>query len=311
VYEGGHAFEDGTLAQGGMAALWIPAPPAKDVPKGAKPGDLLVGRLRFGEKGDERHAAGDRPQGWPIAVRLATERVDPEKDKDKGPEGSKKKSAKELDDELLDLEVEHLAKLREDGRAEDFEALSRRLLKEHPRALPVLVERMRFLAEKKGDEKDAAAIVAACDEVAAAAAAAQLAEVLGERAAPEDDAAKAKLAEAEKRRDALVEALRRKVEALSGDPKADVTIAQAYREIARWTDPLKGEAAIVTAEHERRRGRPAKALEALNARIADTDPDKTLVEKRVQLLEALGWTNWAERERRWLVVRFPEGYPPF
>lgn len=308
--EGEHAFKAATLAKGDMVAMWIPAPAAKDVPKGAKPGDLLVGALRFGDKGDTQRAAGDRPDGWPVMVRVANERVDEDKDKEEGPD-AKKKSAKELEDELVKLQVDHLAKLRKDERYDDFETLSRRMLKEYPRSLPVLVERMRFLAERKDEKKDEAAIVAACEDVVAAAAAAQLAEVLGERPAPEDEAAKAKHADAEKRRDALVEALRRKVEALADDPKADAKVEEAYREIARWTDPAKGEAAIVTAEHERRRGRPAKALEALNARIEDADPDQTLVEKRVKLFEALGWTNWAEREKRQLLVRFPEGYPPF
>ena len=101
------------------------------------------------------------------------------------------------------------------------------------------------------------------------------------------------------------------MEALAADPKADAPIEQAYKEIARWTDPTKGEAAIVTVEYERRRGRPAKALEVLNARIKEAAPDRKLVEARARLFETLGWKNWAEREKRSILVRFPEAYPPF
>jgi tripeptidyl-peptidase-2 len=306
---GGHAFKDTTLQAGDMAAIWLAAPPAKDVPKGAKPGDLLVGTLRFGGKGDDLTPAGDRPDGWPLTIRLAGEHVDADKEKDEGPPATKKKSKEELDDEFLKLEVDQLAKLRKDGRNDDFEALERNLEKEHPHALPVLVEEMRYLAEKK--DASSAAVVKACDDVVATAAATQLAAVLGERAEPGDDQDKAKHEDAEKRRDALVEALRRKVEALADDPKADAQVEEAYKEIARWTDPTKGEAAIVTVEHERRRGRPAKALEVLNARIKEAAPDKKLVEARAHLFETLGWTNWAEREKRSILVRFPEGYPPF
>ena len=307
---GGHEFGTDNLAAGETAVLWVAPPALKSIPKGAEPGDQLLGTLRFGIEGDKTQPAGDRPDGWPLAVRLTSKRVeDEETEADGAPEAKKTKTPVELEEELLDLEVGHLAKLRKAGRDEDFETLSKRLLKEHPRALPVLVEWMRFLAEKKDTPK--ATIVKACDEVAQTAAATQLAEVLGERAAPEDEAAKATRAKAEKRRDALVEALRRKVEALRDDPSADAQIAEAYRNIAKWTDPAKGEAAMVQVEFERRRGRPAKALEALDARMKDTLPTKDMVQERLRLFEVLGWDGWAAREKRWLVLRFPDAYPPF
>lgn len=307
-------FEAGakTLAKGQAMPLWIAPPAPGAVPKGAKPGDVLIGSLRFGPKGDDLEGAGDRPNGWPLTVRLASDRVE-EKDQKtpetKPPGGPKKKTADELDEELLKLQVDHLAKLRKDERHDDFEALSRRLLKENPRALPVLVERMRYLADKKDASPEA--VVKACDEVVATAAASQLAEVLGERALPEDEKGKARRADAEKRRDALVEALRRKVEALAGDEDADREVEEAYREISRWTDPGKGEGVSVVVEFERRRGRPAKALEALNGRLEEAVPERKLVEQRLKVLEELGWSAWAERERRWLMLRFPEEFPPF
>lgn len=89
---GGHAFKDTTLQAGDMAAMWIPAPAAKDIPKGAKPGDLLVGTLRLGEEGDDLNPAGDRPDGWPLTIRLASEHVDEDKEKDEGPAAAKKKT---------------------------------------------------------------------------------------------------------------------------------------------------------------------------------------------------------------------------
>jgi tripeptidyl-peptidase-2 len=308
--EGGHEFGETKLARGATAAMWIAPPPAKSVPKGAAPGDLLVGTLRFGAEGNGAAAAGDRPSGWPLTVRLPSARVEKEATEGDGaPEAPKASSADELAEELLQVEVDHLAKLRKDGRSKDFEAQSRALLKARGRALPLLVEHMRYLAEQ--DEPDAKAVVRACDEVVHAAAGGDLARLLGERADLENEEAKAARERAEKRRDALVEALRRKVEALAEDPGADAEIAAAYAEVARWTDPAKGDAAVVAVEHERRRGRPAKALEILNARIEEAAPERALFEQRLRLLEALGWTCWVERERRGLMVRFPESYPPF
>jgi tripeptidyl-peptidase-2 len=306
---GGHDFGTRKLAAGETAALWIAPPAPKSIPKGASPGDVLLGTVRYGEKGSSAQEAGDRPAGWPLAVRLASKRVEDEpKEADDAPK-KKDKTPAELEDELLELKVGHLTKLREDGRDEDFEELSKRLLKEHPRALPVLVERMRWLAEQ--EDVPTAAVVAACDAVAKTAAASQLAEVLGERAAPEDEAAKATREKAEKRRDALVEALRRKIEALRDDPGADAEVEEAYLNLARWADPAKGDAATAQVEYERRRGRPAKALEVLNGRMKEELPAKPTVKERLRLFETLGWNGWADRERRWLLLRFPESYPPF
>ena len=63
-------------------------------------------------------------------------------------------------------------------------------------------------------------------------------------------------------------------------------------------------------ERERRRNRPATALGVLDGRLKG-DASRDLHEQRIELLVELGWANWAERERSWLLIRYPVGYPPF
>ena len=45
--------------------------------------------------------------------------------------------------------------------------------------------------------------------------------------------------------------------------------------------------------------------------MKDTLPTKEMVGDRLRLFETLGWDGWAEKEKRWLLLRFPESFPPF
>jgi hypothetical protein len=76
-------------------------------------------------------------------------------------------------------------------------------------------------------------------------------------------------------------------------------------------DTTEKDYADLHVERERRRGRVAKALEVLNDRIDDADPKRDRYEKRIALLEELGWTSWAGYEKQWLLRRFADDFPPF
>jgi tripeptidyl-peptidase-2 len=60
------------------------------------------------------------------------------------------------------------------------------------------------------------------------------------------------------------------------------------------------------------RGRPAVALGLVNERLEGEDePKRELFERRIALLEELGWEHWTEYDQRWVLVRFPVGDPIF
>jgi len=306
----GHEFGTRSLKRGERATFWVASPVFDELPEGMETGDLLLGTISYGEEQDNRTGAGKRPGGFPLAVRVGPA---PEKEKEeKAKDEEKDKDGKSrLDDELRDLSVKHLAELHAPERSEDFDRLAKRILERDSDYLPVWVERMRRLAEREGDQRDPAAIVKACDAVISRIDATKVAAAVGVEADAEDEAAKKERTDAEERRDSLVEALRTKAKALEEMPDADGAFEATFRELDRWADTKDDDNVELFVERERRRGRVAVALAALDDRIGEAKPERELYEKRIELLEQLGWPSWAGYEKRWLLRRLPGSYPPF
>jgi tripeptidyl-peptidase-2 len=207
--------------------------------------------------------------------------------------------------------VAHLAKLREEDRRDDFRTLEKRLSGDLSNHLPFLMERLRFLAPEKGEPAAPKEIVAAADAVIRRVDRDAVAAALGREADPEDDAEKEARAEREEQRDFLVEALRTKAIALARMDAPGDALEETYRELERWADLEDDANAELLVIREQRRGRPAVALGVLDGLLDDGPAKRELYETRVELLEELGWTDRADRERSWLLIRRPEGYPPF
>ncbi|RMF71665.1 MAG: hypothetical protein D6744_17655 [Planctomycetota bacterium] len=97
-------------------------------------------------------------------------------------------------------------------------------------------------------------------------------------------------------------------------PWDEATLRMMFEEnfaaLARWVDTTEKDYVLLHIARERLHGRLGEALKLLNKRIAD-DPEKRLYEKRIGLLEDLGWRHWAEYERRWQLLRYPAAYPRF
>jgi tripeptidyl-peptidase-2 len=108
-----------------------------------------------------------------------------------------------------------------------------------------------------------------------------------------------------------VEALRTKAIALARMDAPGDALEETYRELERWADLEDDANAELLVTREQRRGRPAVALGVLDGLLDDGPAKRELYEMRVELLEELGWTDRADRERSWLLIRRPEGYPPF
>jgi tripeptidyl-peptidase-2 len=261
----------------------------------------MTGTLQYGPGTSETAGAGQRPGGYPVSVLVPPKPVDrPE------PEAKDEEGEESLDEELLDLQVKHLAGIRK--RRAHHAALLDRLLAERPDGLPLLVERLRFAAAD--DSTDAADVMAAADAVIARIDAAAVAAALGVEADLEDPAQKKAREETEERKGELVEALRARCEALL-KREDDTAFDAAYRELDRWSDTSEKDSVKLLVAHERKRNRAAVALAALNEHIDDADPDRELYELRASLFEDLGWDAWAAHERQWLRLRFPADYPAF
>ncbi|MHC4091064.1 MAG: tripeptidyl peptidase II [Planctomycetota bacterium] len=86
---------------------------------------------------------------------------------------------------------------------------------------------------------------------------------------------------------------------------------EAFAELAKWVDTTDKKYALLHIDRQIQRGRLGEALKLLNERIAESKPRRRLNKKRVELLDRLGWSHWRDHEEEWMLIRFPESYPPF
>ena len=316
---GGGKFAARTLPKGGRAVLWVADPAVDKLPKDARPGDVLLGTMNFGGSDDGPGEGSRRPGGYQVTYVVPPK--PPEKkeaaeadEQDKDERGAEQKLA----EALRDFKVGRLAKLHGEKDRALFDRLADEILAEYPNHLPVLVEQLkRADGKKRGDDLEA--VVAAADRVIAQIDQEKLAAHYGVKLDPDDKAGAKIRKEMDLEKAALLEALHRKAKALfelaaktaAADASASEPFEQAFAELEKWADTTTGDYLMLHIDRQVRRGQPGEALKLLNEKIAGSKPDKELYEKRIAILDALGWSQWKQYEETWLLLRFPQKYPPF
>eukprot|EP00927_Polykrikos_kofoidii_P018855 TRINITY_DN18781_c0_g2_i1.p1 TRINITY_DN18781_c0_g2~~TRINITY_DN18781_c0_g2_i1.p1 ORF type:complete len:1319 (+),score=219.18 TRINITY_DN18781_c0_g2_i1:95-4051(+) len=325
IVEGSSKAKAASLVKGESRQLFIAAPPDTKCPKDVAVGSVLLGKISLGKDS----AGGDAPCSVPLCF-VIPQRADDleEKKKEKkkpADEVKAKRSAMEvLSDAARDAQIEVLKKLpigTQEQRTE-YEMAVSTLMKQYSDHLPLLVlvaKKALEIVEATESTDEIPRVMDAAQKAAEAAAAAidqeKLALALGVRADEEaDDEDAAARQTAEEKRDQLVEVLCVKMKVLL---KRAVTqpeaAASVYKELAKWTDVAAVKHAELRASMERARGRPAKALQALDEMMKDdpTNVKKDVYSLRVSLLEELGWPHMASIERENAALAFPLSASPF
>jgi tripeptidyl-peptidase-2 len=301
----GAGFGSRELKRAEHAAISIRVP--EEMPDFAEAGDRLLGTITYGQR--TVRGSGSRPGGWPVVLVVppASERADDspspiDEEVEQDPSVA-------LAEALRDLQIEHLSELHDDPDA--FEELAASILEDWPGHLSVLLQRVRAANPEAGDP---AGVIAAAEAVIDSIDRDQLAAFYGVNHAddegPEGERESERMTE---QLDALVEALTAKARALQRlavDSGQTESFDAAMTELARWDDEPGDEHRDLLIDAELIHDRPGNALRLLNERAAEPGADRALLERRLELFEQLGWTHWAERQRRDLLVRFPDRYPP-
>ena len=319
------------------------ATPTK-LPDLAEAGDVLLGSMTFGAE-TELGGASSRPGGWPVAMRVAAKPNDKPKieakDDDKSADAEETPEptrTEELADEINELKLAALGELMDADEADEFETLAAELAGDEDNRLDVLLARMHradALVETPGDDADEAAeeasdqaadagpkadpvtpeqVIAAAEAVIAAIDTDTLAAYNGVNHDEDADDFDEDLAEAmNEQEDALTEALSLIVTtkaAMLEDEAGVEDIENAIARLERWgslddDDQYEIDLAIAQAE-----GRLGDALKLVNSKI-DDEPTRELREQRIELLNKLGWTVWADLERDRLITDMPKFSPVF
>ena len=315
---GGRTVSGKTLPQGDSAVLYVAVPEAKALPGFAEPGDRLVGSLSYGATGADLVGVGRRPGGFPVSMTVPPKARPEEKPKAVDAEAADDRGELEkLAEEIRDLKVARLGKLHGEDEADAFDALAAEVLDKWPDHLPVLMAQLKRADRKKG-EGETEAIVTAADRVIEQIDREELAAFFGVSDDNDDPDATRRREQMNEEKGLLVEALFRKARALlhaaeqGGDEEDGIAAFDAaFDDLRRWADAGAKKYLALGVGAERLHGRLGEALALVNKRVGASPLEREPYERRIELLEELGWDDWAELERRWLLRRFPKEYPPF
>ena len=306
----GKSFPKTALDAKQMTAVWAGLPSSATLPANLQSGDVLWGTATFGTAAAANPS--DRPGGYRVSyvVDIAPSEI-------AAKPASSSRGAK-LEDDLLEAKLTRLKSLNAEPTNTEFNKLADALLKEKPKHLPVLVERLKRLDDDKHRKQRLEQVVAAADAVIAQIDAAQLVRHFGQRAV--DAKSRGLDGKLKKQRDFLVDSLYRKGRALGymelpdviakkpiKDAKAHAAAFEAnFTELSRWVDTTDEKYGLLHIRRDRRLEHYGSALKLLNKYIAGSAPNFWYYKKRRDLYEKLGWSHLHTHEAKWLKLRFQQ-----
>ncbi|MCH7725669.1 MAG: S8 family serine peptidase, partial [Planctomycetes bacterium] len=208
VVGGGATFAARTIQRGERVPVYVATP--SSYPKFAKPGDLLLGEITFGEAVEDLQGAGKRPSGWPVRCVVPPPAAKATTSKTVEPSSGEKS----LSEQLLDTKLSRLSSLRAKKDRKPFAKLAKSILKDHPDEQRVLLEQLKFI-DGKGRKPHLPEIVRLCDKVIAQVDTKKLVTHYGVRLNPDDEEAVKERKEMDRQKELLADMLYRKGRALA------------------------------------------------------------------------------------------------
>ncbi|KAG7388999.1 tripeptidyl-peptidase II Tpp2 [Phytophthora pseudosyringae] len=312
---GGKAIDKKSLSTGKYLSLFIGEPAYDKLPAGNAVGDVLTGKIHFGQKDGAIKGSSRRPGGFDITYVIPpapTPVKDPEPEEPKD-ERDEEEIAKEA---VRDLLLERTTKLV--GKP-TFLPAWQRLVDQFPNHLPAMQAKLHHFDFEADRSTQLAEVVEAADAVLALIKQDELALFFGTRSVPgEQPAAEKKLRkEKEREKSILSDALGRKARAL-GDSAQWEDFLLAYADLQKWEDVEASAYLHVSLLHDRHFSAFGLALQRLR-KVQDMEQadktkiisDATLATEVASTLDALSWKHWATYEAQWERRRAPTSYRIF
>ncbi|KAG7399411.1 tripeptidyl-peptidase II Tpp2 [Phytophthora boehmeriae] len=303
------------LPTGKYVPLFIGEPAHDKLPAGNAVGDVLTGKIHFGQKDGAIKGSGARPGGFEITYVIPpaptpVKEPEPEEPKD---ERDEKEIAKEA---VRDLLLERTTKLI--GKS-TFLSAWQRLVDQFPNHLPAMQAKVHHFDAEADRSSQLTEVISAADAVLALIKKDELALFFGTRSVPGDQpAAEKKMRkEKEKEKAILADALARKARAL-GDSAQWESFQSTYAELQKWEDVEASTYLFVSLLHDRHFNADALALQRLR-KVQDMDQadrikiiaDEKLAAELAATLNSLQWGHWATYETQWERRRTPSSYRLF
>ncbi|EGZ07893.1 hypothetical protein PHYSODRAFT_565047 [Phytophthora sojae] len=312
---GGKPLDKRSLPTGKYVPLFVGEPAHDKLPAGNAVGDVLTGKIYFGQKDGAIKGNGRRPGGFDITYVIPPELTpvkDPEPEESKD-ERDEEEVAKEA---VRDLLLERTTKLV--GKP-TFLPAWQRLVGQFPNHLPAMQAKLHHFDAEASRPSQLEEVIKAADAVLALIKQNELALFFGTRSVPGDQlAAEKKLRkEKEKEKAILADALARKARALGDSAQWDDFLI-AYTNLQKWDDVETNAYLHVALLHDRHLSAFGLALQRLR-KVQDLEQadktkiisDEKLATEIANTLDALEWKHWATHETQWERRRAPTSYRIF
>ncbi|KAL5039454.1 hypothetical protein BDV3_002950 [Batrachochytrium dendrobatidis] len=327
------SYKRKTLLRGQRSVFWVGDIASNSVPKDAKHGDLLVGKLDL----TSTKIDGDL---YPVAYLVSPE-IKKDASNDITLAGEKepiKEDATLITEAVRDLEISWIKKLKSD---EERKLLLSKLEKENPTHLPLFKQKLEQLTEKSTQFSSATPM---SDELSSQilATTLQIINIIDEGSvakyfgvqhdvAQGGEKMRTEKSEMEAKKELLIMAYRWKsaayysmLDTTKERAEQSTLFVEALAKYAEWlpsSSAADGYYILLSACRNRLRGHHGLALKSLNKFIADRknvsteEAGKNLwkaaIELRVSILNELGWNMWADYESKWKSLKFPTEYASF
>ncbi|CAH0476169.1 unnamed protein product [Peronospora belbahrii] len=315
VAVGNKPLEKKSLPTRKYVSLFAAEPAYDKLPVGSAVGDILTGKIHFGQKDSAIKGSGRRPGGFDITYIIPPAPTPVTEPKPEAPkdEDNEEQIAKEA---VRDLLLERTRKLA--GKPA-FLAAWQRLVDEFPNHLPALQAKLHHFDNEANRSSQLAEVIESADAVLAFIKQDELALFFGTRNVPSDlptDEEKVRK-EKENEKAILVDALARKARALDDTAQWEDFLV-AYANLQKWEDVEAPTYLHVALLHDRHFDAFGLALQRLrivqSMELADRSKiisDEKLASEIVSTLDALQWTHWTKHETQWERRRSPSFYRIF
>lgn len=312
AFAGRGGFGSPEIEEGSSMVCYVATPTNDSLPDIVKPGDVLVGSFTVGGEA-ELLGTSTRPGGWPVMMSVIdkpNERPEIEaKDDDETEtaEAEEKSKLDELEEEVAKLRVAKLDDLMAEEDAEAFETLAAEILEDDPDNLEVRLKQMERAQKLENNEEAIAKAEAVLNELDTDEIAAYFGRHHDEDAEDYDEDLAERM---KKEKAALIQSLRTIAEArgelASADDEASVeAFEDAIRDLQVWATLDDEEGFEIRLRREMLNERYGQALAMLDEKLAD-EPERDLYERRIEVLQKLGWDEWAAHEERRMLTRYPK-----
>lgn len=303
--------------------FYIAAPTGKDaIPKEAKPGDALVGNLKFLQK-----VEGGQ---YNVLYTVPPAVVEPSNGK-----SDKKPTDEELSEKLKnaarDLEISYLKKFSADSEA--YKELLKKLESTYPDDIAFLESKMNALwtaSEGKTNvdcllksgqlsKEQSSEIIKIADTILAKFNESELLEFYGRKKSDdENEEQKEKRKENNDKKKQIINALKNKAMAYAALLDKETyreDLEATIRSLQQWSSDDSSSnlsSLLLKVKRDREAGHPASALKSVQKYISDASFTADTVKDiskawtvRNELLKELEWSLWAEYDDKWSLIRQP------